>query len=334
MEVIVLQRPKRAAKIIVVFILLLMIAVATTVLLDGKNIDDDSRIRVSVYYLDMLQNKLVSEEHLIDNGDPRAVLEETLIMFASDSKNASYVNTSSEHTKFLVPPKIINGKRLEFDFTEDYHNMSAVEEMFFRGALVWTVTSLEFIKEVQIYVNGKSLISATGTPVGILTRDNFIVSPVISPEKIELKEVTLYFADKGRTGLKAEKRTIQVGAQELPRYVIEELILGPESAGLSSAIPTETRVRDVKIDQNICYVSLNGDFISRHVDDENAQRLTIYSIVNSLTELDNINKVQFLVEVGKIEGFRGGYDLTRPIDRMESLIIFEEEELEEFELED
>ena len=44
------------------------------------------------------------------------------------------------------------------------------------------------------------------------------------------------------------------------------------------------------------------------------------SIVNTLTEFEEIKKVQLLVEGKKIESISGHLDLTKPVERMDSII--------------
>jgi germination protein M len=48
--------------------------------------------------------------------------------------------------------------------------------------------------------------------------------------------------------------------------------------------------------------------------------VTIYSIVNSLVELSNINKVQFSIEGNKDGKFRDKYELSTIFERNLSLI--------------
>ena len=51
-----------------------------------------------------------------------------------------------------------------------------------------------------------------------------------------------------------------------------------------------------------------------------SQKFALYSIVNSLTELDNINKVQFLIESEKTNQPAWIFDLSKPIERNEEII--------------
>jgi len=51
--------------------------------------------------------------------------------------------------------------------------------------------------------------------------------------------------------------------------------------------------------------------------------LTIYSIVNSLTEINSVKKVQFLIDGEKISDCKGHLDFSKPFERNEALILDE-----------
>lgn len=50
------------------------------------------------------------------------------------------------------------------------------------------------------------------------------------------------------------------------------------------------------------------------------EKLTIYSIVNSLTEVNTVNKVQFLIEGEKINEYNGDMDFSKTFERNNELI--------------
>ena len=54
-----------------------------------------------------------------------------------------------------------------------------------------------------------------------------------------------------------------------------------------------TKILGVSIAEGICYVNLDSNFLT--VINNVSTEVAVYSIVNSLVELDNINKVQILV---------------------------------------
>ena len=67
-------------------------------------------------------------------------------------------------------------------------------------------------------------------------------------------------------------------------------------------------------------MNLSKEFKSEHIGGTAAETMTIYSIVNTLTEeLDTIEKVQFLIEGQKVDEFIH-YSFKEPFDPDLSLI--------------
>ena len=58
-------------------------------------------------------------------------------------------------------------------------------------------------------------------------------------------------------------------------------------------INPETKIVNILTKDGICYVNLDSNFLT--VINNVSTEVAVYSIVNSLVELDNINKVQILV---------------------------------------
>ena len=86
---------------------------------------------------------------------------------------------------------------------------------------------------------------------------------------------------------------------------MDELIKGPQAKGSLATVPPETKVRNIMTQDGICYVDLSSEFVSRHSGGKAKELLTIYSIVNSLTALDDVSKVQFPYrrrKTGRIQG--------------------------------
>lgn len=63
--------------------------------------------------------------------------------------------------------------------------------------------------------------------------------------------------------------------------------------GLHATINPNTKIINVTTKDGICYVNLDDNFLT--VPDNVSMDAAVYSIVNSLVELSNINKVQILV---------------------------------------
>lgn len=164
-----------------------------------------------------------------------------------------------------------------------------------------------------VALSGCTMLRARGAP-GEAPR----VNPAPPPDQtVKLK---LYFADSQAQYLVPEEREVPQGNVPLPDLVIQELIKGPTTPGLGITIPKEARLAStVKVEKNVAYVNFNREFQTRHWGGSAGELMTVYSIVNSLTELEGIKAVAFLVEGERLETL-GHMDLTRPVERSEDMI--------------
>ena len=102
-----------------------------------------------------------------------------------------------------------------------------------------------------------------------------------------------------------EKRTLTLTlTDKLPEVMVRELIKGPEEEGLSSASPAGTEINEIMIKDKVCYLYLSAEFQKNQSGGPREEALTIYSIVNSLTELPNIQYVQFLIDGQRVETYK------------------------------
>ena len=112
------------------------------------------------------------------------------------------------------------------------------------------------------------------------------------------------------------------GNISLEKLIMEQLLEGPETEGLKSAIPEGTKLLSVSVAEGICYVSLDDNF--RNQDYQVNEAVVIYSIVNSLTELPTISKVQISVKGDNSGVYRDNFELSQMYDRNLDYVTSEE----------
>jgi len=142
------------------------------------------------------------------------------------------------------------------------------------------------------------------------------VEPVPTEEVVE---VNLYFSDSQAMYLVAEKRKISQ-APSLARQAVVELIKGPESSDLYPTIPEGTQVNEVYIVDDIVYIDLSEEIFKNHPGGSSGELMTVYSIVNTLTEIPMIKGVQILVEGNEMKSLVGHIDISMPLLRDEDWI--------------
>ena len=99
----------------------------------------------------------------------------------------------------------------------------------------------------------------------------------------------------------------------MERLVVENLVKGPESEEVFPVINSATKVQGVTVKDGICYVNLDDAFLTQ-VYNVTAD-VVIYSLVNSLVELSNVNKVQIAVNGRSDLVFRESYNLANIYER-------------------
>ncbi|MBE3587051.1 MAG: GerMN domain-containing protein [Thermoanaerobacteraceae bacterium] len=131
--------------------------------------------------------------------------------------------------------------------------------------------------------------------------------------------VVLYFSDD-RGYLVAVKKEIP-RTQAIARATIEELCRGPVSgSGLNPTIPPGTRLKDINIKDGVATVDFSRELKTKHWGGSSGELLTVYSIVNTLTQFPSVQKVQLLVEGERQQSLAGHLDISRPLQRDSGLI--------------
>ncbi len=143
------------------------------------------------------------------------------------------------------------------------------------------------------------------------------------PQPAATQEVNLYFSDDQAMYLVAEKRSLPTeGAdqKQLAAAVVNELIAGPKQAKLHATMPQGSKLLSLEIAGGLATVNLNQDFQSKHSGGSTGEIMTIYSLVNSLTDLQGIQQVQLLVEGQKLETLKGHLEISQPLTRNPDII--------------
>ncbi|MFZ5640387.1 MAG: GerMN domain-containing protein [Bacillota bacterium] len=139
-----------------------------------------------------------------------------------------------------------------------------------------------------------------------------------TPAKVK---VTLYFANSGGDMLVPAVKTID-NVPGIARATLEELMKGPGAGkDLAPTIPSGTRLKDIDIHDGVATVDFSKEFVDNHWGGSSGELLTVYSVVDVLTQFPTVEKVQFLVEGRKVETLAGHMDLAQPVMRNTEYIL-------------
>ena len=185
--------------------------------------------------------------------------------------------------------------RVRLTFSENYAQMDRVREILCRDGIVQMLLQIPDVNGVEFYVGEEAAKDASGDAFGIMNEDSFVTNPGSEINSVKTTSLTLFFAnEKGNELVKEEQEVRYLSSRSLERLVVEQVISGPEEEGHKATVPAETEVINVAVSNGICYVNLGSGF-NRLMSDVSPQ-LTIYSLVDSLCQLDEVNYVQISVD--------------------------------------
>jgi len=245
-------------------------------------------IAVNIYYIDTKTSGIVSEEYFMQSKDVNDQISELLGMIQSEPKNLVYRSALPANVNYTFT--LDKDKSLTIDFNTAYNQQTGIAEVLCRAVIVKTLTQIKGVDYIQFTVNGNPLVDVNGTFVGILTADDFIDSI----EASTTFRVKLYFANRRGDKLIEYDTEIQYsGTASLEELVIKQLINGPTELGMYNTIPEGTVLLNISKSEGICTVDFNEVFLEKLP--TITKEVAVYSVVNTLVELPDINKVQFTI---------------------------------------
>lgn len=275
---------------------------------------------VELYFSNADYNDVFAEKRTVvyerEDDFIRAVFNE-ILKGPADVNAKSVVPEGTSLLNFNMDGYVLNlNLSHEFLNYEGEHSKSA--QLLARYSLVKSMCGFENVEKVHFFVDGEELLNSSGSPVGDIGEDDILFS-FGGSENLTEKYVTLYFANSDFDKLVSRRKKVQLTENSIEKTIVSELLTGPDDDRLYSAIPKGTKVISVETKAEICFVNLSGDFVENFVGGSAAAEMAIYSIVNSLTELPDIDKVQFLIDSVKIDIF-GDYIFSDPFERNLSLV--------------
>lgn len=281
------------------------------------------------FYYRTAQTAFTDETGLIraeerDLGTKSFTVEDLFTLYFEGPESSDLVSPVPSGTTFQSVER--SGSQLTIYLRQKYASQSGIDQSILDACLVKTGLQIDGIRRVRIRVEslgGQSMRDNTFSASDIMLFDN--------GEAIQQTEILLYYSDANHRCLLTEKRTVPyLEPEKLPDYVVEQLIRGPQTPGMVSALPQGTVKWEVTVDNGICAVDFNEDFYRNRPKDEQAEQLALLSVVNSLCELDGVNQVQFYVE-GRKRTIYERLDISSPYSMDTSVVGPVREELNEFE---
>jgi len=135
----------------------------------------------------------------------------------------------------------------------------------------------------------------------------------------EFGELTIdvYYADSQAQYLVGEKRVIS--RENKLMDALFELLKLPTDTDLVRIIPETTKILGITVENGIADIDLSQEFLDDRFISDTVDILLVYSVVNTMTEFNEIDAVNFFVEGQKLD-ILGELDIKNPIYRRNDLI--------------
>lgn len=110
--------------------------------------------------------------------------------------------------------------------------------------------------------------------------------------------ISLYFNNKDNNALVPEARNIDVKelTKEPYQTLMNLLIGGPKSEKLENTIPEGTKVNYIELKGDALWIDLSKEFIENHKNGAEAELRTVYAIVNTMTQLNEVTSVKIVID--------------------------------------
>lgn len=128
--------------------------------------------------------------------------------------------------------------------------------------------------------------------------------------------LVLHFPDRTGRWLEMEPRAVK-GNQAQEAVALAEWVSGPKSPSLGQFLPQGTSAELVEVRDGTAFVSL-----SQHIRNVDSKRiaLVLQALVNTMTEVEGISRVQILVDRKKEEGLAKGIFAGEPVKKDMNLV--------------
>ena len=246
-----------------------------------------------VYYPDKENVKVVARGYDIVPQDTEGMISEAI--------NRLSLQPSDYELRAAIPEGVhvnsvvLTDGVLLLDFDTEYLRNAGRDEILRRAAIVRTLNQIDGVDEISFTVDGAVLNDSKGAPVGLMTADMFIDNAGDEINAYERTGLILYYADEEGTGLIKTSENVAYNSNiSMEKLVTEHLITGPLSYGVYPVTAPEVKILSVTTKDGVCYVNLSKEFLQKQ--GKLSDEVVLYSFINSLTELPNINKVQFMVD--------------------------------------
>ena len=136
--------------------------------------------------------------------------------------------------------------------------------------------------------------------------------------QVKTQSVNLYFPDDQGQYLVRVQRDVSVTDGAVVKAIIDELQKGDPK--YAKVIPAEAKLLRAWVKDGIVNLDFSKEFKEKHWGGSTGESMTLYSIVNSLTDLKDIKGVQFYLDGQIPVSILGHADTQNPLVRNDRMV--------------
>lgn len=291
-------------------ILCILILLVTGIAGCGK--EQPQEAEYNIFYINKEKTKIVPVPYEPESEKDETMISDLILKLSQDPGSVDYRSPLAGNAGIMSWS--LESGQLQLNFGSEYLQMDKITEVLCRAAVVRTLIQVKGVDYISFYVGDAPLVDENGNPIGLMTAESFIENPGEQINSIQTATITLYFSNKQGDALVQEVQERHYNSNiSLEKLVMEQLIKDPISVDGMSAIPGGTKLVSVSVLDGVCFVNLDEGFLNQNY--EINEDIVIYSIVDSLAELPNVNKVQISVNGDTSITYREKYSLGTVYER-------------------
>ena len=273
---------------------ILCFAMVTSVVGCGHQTNGEDPGIVQVYYVNSDESGLIFQDYKINASleDTDSVIDELLVQMETMPEKLEY------EAPITGPINLrsysYSGGLLTLNFERTYFEADDVTEILDRAAMVRTLTQVPGVDYVTFQVGGTPLSDSEGNIIGNMSADSFVYNAGNEINTYEKVELVLYFTtEEGKKLLPVYRSVVYNSNILMTRLAIEQIISGPNNDVSYPTINPQTKINSVSVRDGVCYVDFDNSFLIQPY--TVSAEVAIYSLVNTICAISDVNKVQISV---------------------------------------
>lgn len=133
-------------------------------------------------------------------------------------------------------------------------------------------------------------------------------------------KVNVYYARSDGTGLIAVSRTVNTEKDDKYTAALKSLLTGTKEKEQTTVIPKKAKLRSVTVKDGVATADFSKEMQENFSGGSTGEEMLVGSIVNTLTDFPEVQKVQILIDGAPVETLSGHMDLSEPLPRMTELL--------------